>query len=76
MKFVKGLILPTERQVNRIINEFNIMTSDLNEPYMGFEYYQDKENNEWILNVIEIDKKRFDKRIDFILNTIKDNGGF
>ena len=76
MKFVKVLTRPTKRQIDRIIDEFDIMAIDLDEPYMDFEYYYDKENNEWTLDVLEMDKERFNKRIDFILNIIKDSGGF
>ena len=67
--------LLTERQAKRIIEEFDIMTKDLNENSMSFEYYHNHDN-EWFLRVSETDKDRFEKRIKFILDIIKRTGGF
>lgn len=74
-KFVEVMNLLTERQVKRIIEEFDIMAKDLNENSMSFEYYHNHDN-EWFLKVSETDKDRFEKRINFILDIIKRTGGF
>ena len=74
-KFVEVMNLLTERQVKRIVEEFNIMAKDLNENGMSFEYYHNHDN-EWFLRVSENDKDRFEKRINFILDIIKRTGGF
>lgn len=75
LNFIEVMKLPNEKQARRIIEEFNIMTRDLNEYSISFEYYHNN-NNEWILEVSETDKDRFDKRIKFILDIIKRSGGF
>lgn len=77
--FVEVMVLPTKRQVNRIIDEFDRMTEDLYEDYAVFEYYKrlnEHDVYEYVLNVSRQDKKRFEKRIDFILDLIKRDGGF
>ena len=74
LNFIEVMKLPNEKQAKRIIEEFNVMTRDLNEYSISFEYYHN--NNEWILGVSETDKDKFDKRIKFILDIIKRSGGF
>ena len=75
VNFVKAMTLPTKNQVKRIIKELDIMAEDLNEEHIIFEYYSNKDN-EWILNVDEDSKEKFEKRIGFILDLIKKSGGF
>jgi hypothetical protein len=75
LNFIEVMKLLDEKQARRITEEFDIMTEDLNENSMSFEYYRNN-NNEWILGVSETDKDRFDKRIKFILDIIKRSGGF
>ncbi len=72
--FIEVMTLPSKKQIKRIVKEFDIMARDLNEDSIGFEYYSN--DNKWILNVSENDKNRFEKRIKFILDRIKHNGGF
>ena len=74
LNFIKVMNLPNEKQARRITEEFDIMTKDLNENSMSFEYHRN--NNKWILGVSETDKDRFDKRIKFILDIIERSGGF
>ena len=77
--FVEVMVLPTKRQVNRITQEFDIMTEDLYEDYITFEYYKRLNKHdvyEYALSVAKQDEKRFRNRIGFILDNIKRNGGF
>lgn len=79
INFVKAMVFPTLRQVNRVISEFDKMADDLEEDYIFFEYYKrinDHHVYEYVLNVAKTDKEKFNKRIDFILDMIKRNGGF
>ena len=80
INFVKAMVFPTLRQVNRVISEFDKMADDLEEDYIFFEYYKrlntDHDVYEYVLNVAKTDKEKFNKRIDFILDMIKRNGGF
>lgn len=74
LNFTQVMTSQSEREIKNIIKEFNIISKDLNENYLTFEVY--KSDNEWILDILERDKKIFNERITFVMETIKRKYGF